>query len=320
MLKVTLALLALLLPGAWALADGDGPSHGTSTAPTASWISLDYTMPASSAWVAYPITAGPEGAVLEYRYTDPGQSPTASHSATLFSAALQDDGRFGGMGAGWGGSDQEVLVNVDGQHIACCAAVRGSVPTPALVGGAGQGSGEGGSQLAPGQTAWAIMVTANGDLAVPPTFEYRVVDGSVAIGERRDGTDVSLTDLRRAAYEAGTNVELLGHRVGAAGDADVAWTPEATGLLFTHAWAFGNAQADFTASADGTTAFLDVPLTEEQPLMLFGMGPGAFSVRLSSLDEGAAPLLPGRFDRVDAVALYADVDVPVRGAMWTRLE
>lgn len=313
MLRVALAILALLSP-ALAFFEGERDAAPMSAQDDAPWVALDFALPASDAWVALALTAGEES-LLDLRFTSPGEDPSYDAHAYMVLLAAEDD--LGGAGGGWRSSSPFAQADVDGTTVACCGPDVLGIP---LYGEAGSGNGSvEGISLREGQTFWVTLVAAHADVEAPPTVELRASAGSVAVGERREGTSVALVDLAQEARADGLDAQLLGLRAGIPGEADRSWTSTRNGFLFLHAASEGAASARLSATAAGETAFEDVEIAGERPLVVFARGPGAYHVRLTDVDE--PPALPTeRAAEVRATALYADLDVPGAGVRVYGLE
>lgn len=317
MLRLVAVLVALLSPAAALFAGDDGPRphrEHTPHADHAAWVALDFALPAIDSWVAVPLIAGDAGALVDVRYWNPGTDPSRTMHGVLFMTPVESAGGFGGMSAGWGETFSSVQVNFDGRLFECCNA-GGLGAWMGGAGSSGNGSAEG-ITLAPGDTMWVTMVAAGADAKLLPVVEFRATEGAVTIGERRDGTEVHLVDLRDEAYANGRNVQLLGGRLGSAGDAAREWLPETNGLMFVSAWPHGAGAARLSVQAAGEEVFDDVKIAGETPAIVFAMGAGAYTVELTDLSEPPAlPILDPSFHRVSAAAFYADIDVPGRGIL-----
>lgn len=308
MLRVLLALLALVSPAFAFVGEDAVPAQEHASA--APWTALDYTLPGPDGWVSFALTATSD-ALLDLRFTSPGADPGETHHADMILTSSEGD--VGGMSAGSASASDFARVNVDGMSVGCCT---GDAFAPLVGrGGTGNGSIEGMTILA-GDTVWVTLVAAHADPAIPPVVELRVVEGAVEVAERREGTSVSLLDLDEDARANGRNVQLDTIRLGVPGVSDHAWTADANGVVLLTAWADGDASARLSAVAAGETHAQDVEVLSGEPSFLFAMGPGEYRVRLSDLDEPVT--LPTADERhvIDAMVLFAELDVPGAGARW----
>lgn len=303
MLRLLLALLSLFAPVASPPSDEPVPVEHPS-APGGSRVErLDVSFPASSSWVAVPVTAL-EPLELDARVRLPPHAPGARVSADAVFVARESE--ESGAGMGWTMGHHTAEINANGQRLTCCwHPTVGLLSTPAQGGEAEMI----GMQLAQGETVWLAIIVAHADEAYPAEVRLRSFGGAFVLGEPREGTGVEVVDLVDEAYANGVNARLpLVPQIGAAGDATRRWEPEQKGYMTLSYHAVDGASFVLDVAAAGA------PVLSGRQVDGFGgfvsaLGAGPQAVTLSELTPG-----PDAFS-ASAVALVADVDLP---GGWTR--